>query len=90
MPSSPGRWPRLLREGLLAPEPASPFPQLTRRETEVLSLRARGRSNQQVGHALFLSTKTIRNNVSVEMSKLAATSRAEAIATARDAGLGAP
>lgn len=69
---------------------AVPFPQLSEREQEVLELLARGRSNDQVARALFLSVKTVRNNVSAILAKLAVGSRAAAVALARDAGLGAP
>ncbi len=65
-----------------------PFPQLTAREREVLELVARGYDNARVGRHLGLSEKTVRNNVSVVLAKLAAATRAEAVALARDAGLG--
>lgn len=64
------------------------FPQLTPREREILSLVAAGRSNAQIASALFLSPKTVRNNVSNIFAKLHVADRAEAIVRARDAGLG--
>ncbi|MER7213108.1 response regulator transcription factor [Streptosporangium sp. NPDC020072] len=64
------------------------FPQLTPREREVLSLLAAGRSNAQIASTLFLSQKTVRNNVSNIFAKLHVADRAEAIIRARDAGLG--
>jgi DNA-binding NarL/FixJ family response regulator len=67
-----------------------PFPELTERETEVLDLIAAGRNNAQIASALFLSPKTIRNNVTSILAKLQATDRAEVIIRARDAGLGNP
>ncbi|HEY8590735.1 MAG TPA: response regulator transcription factor [Naasia sp.] len=67
---------------------ASPFPQLTAREQEILGLLAAGRSNPQIAQALFLSPKTVRNNVSNIFAKLHVADRAEAIIRARDAGLG--
>ncbi len=63
------------------------FPMLTRREVEVLDLVAAGRSNGDIAAALVVSPKTARNHVSSILSKLGWT-RAEAIARARDAGLG--
>ena len=66
----------------------SAFPQLTDREREVLNLIAAGRSNSQIAGALFLSPKTVRNNVSTILSKLQATDRATMIIRARYAGLG--
>jgi DNA-binding NarL/FixJ family response regulator len=67
---------------------AEVFPQLTAREREVLDLLAAGRSNPQIAQALFLSPKTVRNNVSNIFAKLQVADRAEAIVRARNAGLG--
>jgi DNA-binding NarL/FixJ family response regulator len=67
---------------------AVPFPQLSEREREVLDLVAQGCDNQTVARRLFLSEKTVRNHVSACLHKLQAASRAEAVALARDAGLG--
>ncbi|MGY1754762.1 response regulator [Blastococcus sp. SYSU D01042] len=68
--------------------PETAFPQLTAREREVLDLVAAGRTNAQIAAALYLSPKTVRNNVSNVLAKLQVTDRAEAIVRARDAGLG--
>lgn len=67
---------------------AVPFPQLTEREREVLDLVARGLDNPAIARRLFLSDKTVRNRVSTVFQKLQVGSRAEAVAAARDAGLG--
>ncbi len=67
---------------------AVPFPELTDREREVLDLVAHGLSNAAIAARLFLSEKTVRNRVSDVLTKLHAASRAEAVALARDAGLG--
>jgi DNA-binding NarL/FixJ family response regulator len=67
---------------------AEVFPQLTAREREILDLLAAGRSNPQIAQALFLSPKTVRNNVSNIFAKMQVADRAEAIVRARDAGLG--
>ena len=64
------------------------FPQLTAREREILELVAAGRSNGQIASTLFLSPKTVRNNVSNIFAKLHVADRAEAIVRAREAGLG--
>jgi DNA-binding NarL/FixJ family response regulator len=72
-----------------SPAPAShPFPQLTAREREVLELIAAGRSNPQIAEQLFLSPKTVRNNVSNIFVKLQVAGRSEAVIAAREAGLG--
>jgi DNA-binding NarL/FixJ family response regulator len=66
----------------------SAFPQLTARERQILDLVAAGRSNAQIASTLFLSPKTVRNNVSNVFAKLHVADRAEAIVRAREAGLG--
>jgi DNA-binding NarL/FixJ family response regulator len=76
-----------VRGGLMSGGPA-PFPRLTEREREVLELVARGYQNARIAHHLGLSEKTVRNHVSVILAKLPAATRAEAVALARDAGLG--
>jgi DNA-binding NarL/FixJ family response regulator len=66
------------------------FPDLTTREREVLELMARGQRNAEIAHRLAVSEKTVRNNVSTILAKLHAADRAQAVARARDAGLGTP
>ncbi|MCB1280884.1 MAG: response regulator transcription factor [Salinibacterium sp.] len=70
------------------PERRSAFPDLTSRERDVLDLIARGDNNAGIARTLFLSEKTVRNYASGVFAKLGVTSRAEAVARARDAGLG--
>jgi DNA-binding NarL/FixJ family response regulator len=65
-----------------------PFPQLTDRERAILDGVAAGLSNAQIGQRLFLSSKTVANNVTNILAKLQLTQRAEAIVQAREAGLG--
>jgi DNA-binding NarL/FixJ family response regulator len=74
--------------GAPAAAPVEAFPQLTPREREVLDLLAAGRTNAQIAATLFLSQKTVRNNVSNVFAKLQVAGRSEAIIQARDAGLG--
>jgi DNA-binding NarL/FixJ family response regulator len=69
---------------------AQPFPELTQREREILGLAARGLGNATIARELHLSVKTVQNNVSSIFGKLGVGSRAEAVARARDAGLGDP
>jgi DNA-binding NarL/FixJ family response regulator len=66
----------------------SAFPSLTERERDVLDRLARGEDNETIARRLGLSSKTVRNHVSVIFGKLAARDRAEAIVLAREAGLG--
>jgi DNA-binding NarL/FixJ family response regulator len=67
---------------------ARPFPELSDREREVLDLIAAGLPNTAIAHRLFLSEKTIRNNITSIFAKLAVRDRAEAVVRAREAGLG--
>ena len=60
---------------------------LTPREAEVLALLARGRTNRQVGAALFISEKTASVHVSNILAKLGASGRTEAVAIAATRGL---
>lgn len=78
----------LLSESAPATALVRPFPSLTDRELEVLEQLARGLDNTSIGKVLFLSEKTVRNYVSGIFGKLAVASRAEAVVTARNAGLG--
>ena len=68
--------------------PWQPFPELTDREREVLTLIAQRKSNAEIADSLFLSAKTVRNYISTVFSKLQVADRAEAIARAREAGMG--
>jgi DNA-binding NarL/FixJ family response regulator len=62
--------------------------ELTSREREVLELVAQGLDNNRISARLEISEKTIRNHVSTIFAKLGVSSRAQAVAVARDAGLG--
>ncbi len=64
------------------------FPALSEREEQVLDLVARGLDNTAIARRLVVSDKTVRNHVSHIFTKLGVASRAEAVARARDAGLG--
>ena len=63
------------------------FPELTDREREVLRLVATGLDNAGIARKLVVSQKTVANHVSNIFSKLHFESRAQAIVTAREAGL---
>jgi DNA-binding NarL/FixJ family response regulator len=68
--------------------PTRIFPQLSARELEILELLAEGKGNQDIARRLFLSPKTVRNHISNILAKLHLPDRAQAIAAAREAGLG--
>jgi len=63
---------------------------LTEREREVLSLLAAGRSNPEIGRALFISTKTVSVHVSNILAKLGVSGRVEAAAVAHRLGVYGP
>ncbi|WP_394430139.1 helix-turn-helix transcriptional regulator [Streptomyces sp. SGAir0957] len=60
---------------------------LTARESDVLRLLGRGRTNRQIGEELFISGKTASVHVSNILAKLGATSRTEAVGIAYREGL---
>jgi DNA-binding NarL/FixJ family response regulator len=60
---------------------------LTDRESEVLNLIAEGLANKDIATRLFLSEGTVKNHVSVIMSKLQANSRADVVAKAYREGM---
>jgi DNA-binding NarL/FixJ family response regulator len=71
------------------PAPAEPaFPELTAREREVLALAAQGHPNAVIASRLGVAGKTIGNTMSSVFAKLGVGTRAEAVAAARQAGLG--
>jgi DNA-binding NarL/FixJ family response regulator len=73
---------------LSATLPPQAFPELTRREREVLTLIAQHQTNPEIAERLSLSPKTVRNIASSIFTKLQVIDRAQAIIRAREAGLG--
>jgi DNA-binding NarL/FixJ family response regulator len=69
-------------------QPAEPFPELTVREREVLSMVAAGHNNAAIAIQLGLAPKTVRNHISNILTKLQVADRAQAIVRARTVGLG--
>jgi DNA-binding NarL/FixJ family response regulator len=70
------------------PAAAYPFPELTERERAVLERLARGRRTSDIAAELFLSPKTVANNLTSIFAKLQVAGRAEAIVRAHEGGLG--
>ena len=62
-------------------------PELSEREHEVLHYMANGRSNKEIGQALYISENTVKSHVKAVLTKLAAMGRTEAIAIATKRGL---
>jgi DNA-binding NarL/FixJ family response regulator len=84
----PGVAARLLSHFTRAPADATPFPELTPRERDVLEEVARGRRNAAIAESLGLAPKTVANHLSSIFVKLQVSDRSEAIVRARDEGLG--
>ncbi|WP_329091006.1 MULTISPECIES: response regulator transcription factor [unclassified Streptosporangium] len=60
---------------------------LSPRETEVLSLVARGLTNAEIGRALFISETTVKTHLLRVFGKLGVSDRTAAVTTALDRGL---
>lgn len=63
---------------------------LTGREREVLALVGKGRSNDEIGEALFLSPTTVKTHVNRAMTKLGVHDRAGLVIAAYESGLVRP
>jgi DNA-binding NarL/FixJ family response regulator len=61
--------------------------ELSKRETQVLHYLALGRSNKEIGRALYISEGTVKHHVKSILSKLDSMGRGEAIAIAARRGL---
>ncbi|GAB2592509.1 response regulator transcription factor [Streptomyces capparidis] len=86
-PTIASRLSRYFAEMREAPERLA-FPDLTRRELQVLHLIALGWDNRQIARDLVLAEKTVRNYVSQVLGKLGVHHRTGAAVRAREAGLG--
>ncbi|MCP3424448.1 response regulator transcription factor [Nocardioides pinisoli] len=64
-----------------------PFPRLSERERQVLDLLVAGNRTNQIASALFVSSKTVSNQLTSIYHKLGVVDRTEAILLARDKGL---
>ncbi|KRA32393.1 MULTISPECIES: response regulator [unclassified Nocardioides] len=67
---------------------SSPFPELTDRERQILALLASGRRTGAIAQELYLSPKTVSNQLTGIFAKLQVSDRASAITRAREGGLG--
>lgn len=71
-------------DGLPAANPGS---DLTRRERQILSLLASGRTQKEIGKGLVISPKTVGTHIQHILGKLGVHSRAQAVALALRTGL---
>jgi two-component system NarL family response regulator len=62
-------------------------PALTDRETAVLRLIVAGKSNKEIGAALFISEATVKTHINNMLSKLGVTDRTQAATTALQRGI---
>ena len=85
---------RLLEEYLRRPRPGDasqpPWSRLTPRETEVLRLLAKGKSNTEIATAIFLGEATVKTHVARILAKLQLRDRVQAVVWAYESGLVQP
>jgi DNA-binding NarL/FixJ family response regulator len=81
---------RFSQQPATALTPVPGLDELTERERELVAWVATGRSNQEIGQALFISPATVRTHVGRAMLKLHARDRAQLVVFAVRSGLTIP
>ena len=85
---------RLIEDYLARPRqtarPAPGIDRLTPRESEVLTVMARGMSNAEIAAHFFLSEPTVKTHVTRVLSKLGVRDRVQAVVLAYESGLVTP
>ncbi|MDX1572223.1 MAG: response regulator transcription factor [Xanthomonadales bacterium] len=76
-----------LRDHSSLPPPQAPLGEIDERERALLRLMAAGLSNREIGERLHLAEGTVKNRVSVILSKLDARDRTQAVLKAITGGL---
>jgi DNA-binding NarL/FixJ family response regulator len=77
----------LAQIGTAGPTRNYPFPKLSEREREVLDLLVAGKRTNEIATTLFVSPKTVSNQLTSIYGKLGVADRTEAILFAREQGL---
>jgi DNA-binding NarL/FixJ family response regulator len=73
--------------GISRPAPPREFDELSDRERDVFRLIARGLSNAEIGHELFISETTVKTHVTHILAKLGLRDRVQAVVLAYQTGL---
>ncbi len=85
---------RLIEQFVSRPEPSPGAPrqleELSERELEVLTLIARGQSNDEIALALFVTRATVKTHVTHILTKLRIRDRVQAVVLAYECGLVQP
>ena len=86
---SPAVTKRVIRQFMRIPQPTLPkgYDELSTREREVLRLIARGLSNGEIAHELFISETTVKTHVTHVLQKLGLRDRVQAVVLAYESGL---
>jgi DNA-binding NarL/FixJ family response regulator len=86
---SPAITKRVIKQFARAPRPTRPkgIDDLTARESDVLRLIARGLSNAEIGHELYIGDTTVKTHVTRVLQKLGLRDRVQAVVLAYQTGL---
>jgi DNA-binding NarL/FixJ family response regulator len=89
---SPAVTRRVIEQFVRSPRPAAPpgLDELTERELDVFRLVAKGLSNAEIGHRLFIGETTVKTHVTHILFKLGLRDRVQAVVVAHESGLVEP